>query len=258
MSSQLPEGPDGSAAGRTLEAGPAADNPWALPVEPPPPPENPWRAPGSAPPNPWQAPADTPADTELPNTELPVESILPNTELPNAVELPSAEPDWPAGTADPNAHGDELGFDPYRFGGPGPDPHVEPYRFGRPVDLTLPPPRGYPPTTVENPEAPPRPGTSVKAILGLVLGVASLLCCFLAFFDALIIVPAITLSVLGLREARTGRAGRGLAIAGIVFAAVGAVAALAFVVFAVSRASSCADLYPRGSTAYNSCLLTGH
>jgi hypothetical protein len=92
------------------------------------------------------------------------------------------------------------------------------------------------------------------AIAGMVLGILSILLCWIAFFDIPLIVLGIIFSVLGLGAAKRGASGRGMAIAGLTCAIVGAVAATAITVWAVRKDRSCSDKYDRGSYRYELCI----
>lgn len=92
----------------------------------------------------------------------------------------------------------------------------------------------------------------------MVLGILSLILCFLTIFDIPLIVLGIIFSALGLRAAHAGGGGRGMAIAGLTCSILGAVAVAALLVFFVHRASSCDQRYDRGTQAYNDCIIHGN
>jgi Na+/H+-dicarboxylate symporter len=85
------------------------------------------------------------------------------------------------------------------------------------------------------PPPPPRvyavPPVNGLAVAGLVLGILSVLLCWLHLFDLPIAVVGLVLSIVGLgRSNQLGGSGRGMAIGGIVTSAVGLAAALTVMV----------------------------
>jgi hypothetical protein len=172
----------------------------------------------------------------------------------------------------------ELDFDPYRFGAPEhpiPPEYAPPgYRPPQPVRQpppAMPPPPaqgGYPPPAYRpGPPPPPqqvpyglpyyahqRRGTG-KAIASMVLGIASIILSILSVFDILLIAPALIFGIIALTEANRspGREGRGMAIAGIVCAAVGAVLAVVLTLWFVGAARHCSQ-YDSGSSQFQTCF----
>jgi hypothetical protein len=191
----------------------------------------------------------------------------------------------------------EAPFDPYRFGAPEHPvpPEYAPPGYQPPAAPAYPgsysgPPTGYPPPGYQapgyqapgypppgygppgyggapyayqppayNPYPQPRTGNG-KAIAALVLGILSIVFFWTAFFDLLLIIPAIVFGSLATSESRrqphTG--GSGLAKAGLICTAFGLVFAVAFTVFVVHRINQCDDLYSSGSHQYNTCLRNGN
>jgi hypothetical protein len=203
---------------------------------------------------------------------------------PGRAQDPWARPDG-GGTSDPTSPGEygsgQSGYDPGGYGsgeggyGPPaggwtappagnsssrwapqpapaqPEPPFDPYRFGRPEPSQQ--YGAYPSAPQTHQYASPRTGNG-KAIAGLVLGILALVLCFLTVFDIPLIVLGIIFSALGLRAARAGAGGRGLAVAGLTCSIIGAVAATALFVFVYNRAKDCADKFDTGTTEYNNCL----
>jgi hypothetical protein len=195
---------------------------------------------------------------------------------------PGSEPVSLAKGTEPDAAPD---FDPYRFGAPE---HPVPPEYAppgyRPPPAFAPPPRLAPPQYHPGqpypgqpypgqpypgqpypgqPYPPPPPGYLPypppvghgKATASLVLGIASIVLCWLSVLDIVPIVLAVVFGILGITEAgrRPNREGRRLAVAGIVCAAVGAVLATVLTVVIYSRIAGCLD-YPSGSSAYSQCI----
>lgn len=104
------------------------------------------------------------------------------------------------------------------------------------------------------PGAPAAQGNG-KAVAALVLGIVSIVLCWLTFLDAVFVVLALIFGFLGLNDARNrGGRGRGQALAGLICAAVGAVLAIVFTVFVVHLANKCGGLDNQGSSGYQQCL----
>jgi hypothetical protein len=151
----------------------------------------------------------------------------------------------------------EPAFDPYRFGPPSHpiDPAYAPPGYVPPAPL--PPtdpaqpaffpgqtdfnPGGYPPppsTPYGSPYGSPPPyggyptATSEQqgrsngfAVTGLILGIVSILLCFLNFLDLVLIIPGIVFASLGINRSRRTGTGKGMAIAGLVCSVVAIIAA---------------------------------
>jgi uncharacterized protein DUF4190 len=172
----------------------------------------------------------------------------------------------------------ELDFDPYRFGAPEhpiPPEYAPPgYKPPHPVQPPPPgvppgfPPPGYPPAAYTPGPPPPPPhapygmpyyahqrrGTG-KAIAAMVLGIGSIILSILSVLDILLIAPALIFGIIALTEANRSphREGRGMAIAGIVCAAVGAILAVVLTVWFVGAARHCSQ-YDSGSSQFQSCF----
>jgi hypothetical protein len=134
-----------------------------------------------------------------------------------------------------------AGPDPYRT--PPPYPGQYPGGYG-------PPPPGY---------AGPGPGraSNGKAVAALVLGIASIVLCWLSVLDAIPVILALVFGLLGLSEAksRPDRAGRSMAISGLVCCVIGAVLATIFTVKIVHAINECGGLNSnRSSTVFQQCV----
>jgi hypothetical protein len=135
---------------------------------------------------------------------------------------------------------------PYQPPGQPGYPPASPYGYpGYPQGPTPPPYGQYPQ---------PRTGNG-KAIASLVLGIASIVFCWLSLFDLVPVVLAIVFGCISLSEARRrpGQEGRNLAIAGIVCAVIGAICAIVISIWLFSRVHDCLDYSP-GSSAYSTCI----
>lgn len=143
-------------------------------------------------------------------------------------------PDNPFG----NPPGTPYGQQPPYYPGPGP------YGYGAPPP---PPYHGYPQ---------PRTGNG-KAITALVLGIVSILFCWLLFFDVVFVVLALIFGLIALGESRDGRSGgRGLAIAGIACSVVGALLATLVTIVIFRAANECGGLTSTNTqtTEFQNCL----
>lgn len=157
-----------------------------------------------------------------------------------------------------------VDFDPYRFGlpdhpiapeyaPPGYRPPLQ-HQFATPPQF---PPVPPPPPYLGYPGAPPRGVANGhgKAVAALVLGIASIVLCWLTVLDAIPIVVALVLGSIAVREARSkpNREGRSMAIAGIACALVGAILATVLSVLIYTRFKDCLQLSP-GSSDYSTCI----
>jgi hypothetical protein len=158
-----------------------------------------------------------------------------------------------------------LDFDPYRFGrpehpippeyappgySPPPAPHRPPANQGWQGYYGAPAPPPYPPDY-------PRPRTgNGKAIAALVLGIVSIVLCWLSLLDLVPIVLALVFGFLGRSDAAKWpqRGGRGMAIAGITCALVGALLAGLFTAWVYTRIRTCNEHYDVSSPQYRICV----
>ncbi|GAB2472526.1 DUF4190 domain-containing protein [Jatrophihabitans fulvus] len=170
----------------------------------------------------------------------------------------------------------EPDFDPYRFGKPDhpippeyappgytPDPPAQqanPYPYGAPPYGQYPAPQQYPGghqygTPYPPPAAPRTGGTNGKAVAALVLGIMSIVLCWLTLFALIVIVPAVVFGVLGLNESkRIGGAGRTMAVTGLVCAVVGALLAVTFTVLATQAIEKCGGASQRDEPGFSECV----
>jgi hypothetical protein len=158
-----------------------------------------------------------------------------------------------------------LDFDPYRFGLP--DHPIAP-EYAPPGYRPPPPPQqppghqpwqGHygapapPPYSRDYPR--PQPGNG-KAIAALVLGIVSIVLCWLSLLDLVPIVLALVFGFLGRSDAAKSPAhgGRGMAVAGIACALVGALLAGLFTAWIYSRIRTCNENYDVSSQQYRVCV----
>ena len=159
-----------------------------------------------------------------------------------------------------------LDFDPYRFGAPDhpippeyappgytpPPPTQQPYQYQQPPRFPQYPP---PPPQLGWGGPPRQANPHGKAVASLVLGIASIVLCWLTILDALPVVIALVLGLIALRDSKQtpNREGHGLALAGVICAIIGAVLAIALSVLVYTRFSACLNLNP-GSSDYTTCI----
>ncbi|SDI78308.1 hypothetical protein SAMN05444157_0137 [Frankineae bacterium MT45] len=131
-------------------------------------------------------------------------------------------------------------------------PPSQPVEVGPPVAQSSAEParpvRPYPPTP---------PTSNTLAITSLALGIVSIPVGIFSILDLVLLVPAFACAVVALRRSKQSGTGRGLAIGGLVAAAIGTavmvvVTAVAIVVF--SDEHSCANHYGRGTESYYNCV----
>lgn len=204
---------------------------------------------------------------------------------PTRPPVPLTGPPWSEPVSmDKAAPHDEppLDFDPYRFGAPDHPvpPEYAPPGYRPPAPPPQPPPPAYgsapygmppygsapygspygmrppPPPRLGHygPSGPPRAGHA-KATAALVLGIGSIVFCWLSILDGILVVLALVFGLIALSEARRDphRSGHGLAVAGIACAVIGAILATVLSVYLYTRFKDCLD-YPTGSQEYKTCI----
>lgn len=110
--------------------------------------------------------------------------------------------------------------------------------------------------------APPPPygygsaqGGNGKAVTAMVLGIASILLCWLSVLAAAVIIPAIVFGFLGLSQARQrGGVGKGMAIAGLACAAVATVLAVIVTVLVTNAIAECGGTANQDDPGFNQCV----
>ncbi len=167
-----------------------------------------------------------------------------------------------------------LDFDPYRFGAPDhpvpPEyapPGYRPPALPREPDLPrTPPPPNYGTSYVSaqgHPRYPPsqhpqqvasRAGNG-KAVASMVLGIGSIVLCWLAFFDIVLVVLAVIFGLIALGDNRRdpARGGRGMAITGIVCGVVGAILAAVLTTWFLHLADQCGG-FETNSSQFQQCV----
>jgi hypothetical protein len=206
------------------------------------PPEHPVQPPPTAEPVSLDksAGADPPLDFDpyrfgAPEHPVPPEYAPPGYRPPPAVPAPPPPPPAPYGSVPPPPYG-TAPFGTAQHGTPPAGP------YGMPP----PPPLAH--------YGPPRGGHG-KAIAALVLGIGSIVFCWLSILDGILVILALVFGLIALSEARREphRGGRGLAIAGIACAVAGAILATVLTVYLNNRFKDCLD-YPAGSQEYKPCI----
>jgi uncharacterized protein DUF4190 len=123
------------------------------------------------------------------------------------------------------------------------------------------PPQGYVPGAPGAPLPPPyhgyaQPtGSNGKAIAALVLGILSIVFCWLSVFDGIFVVLALIFGLIALSETKGNRrTGRGLAVAGLVCMIVGALLATIISVKVFSAIDKCGGLNQSDRSTFNQCI----
>jgi hypothetical protein len=122
-------------------------------------------------------------------------------------------------------------------------------------------PYGAPPPYGYGLQPPPYSGyvqptsTNGKAIAALVLGIASIVLCWLSIFDAVFVILALIFGLIALNETKEGRSrGRGLAVAGLVCMVVGALLATLISIKVFRAVDRCGGLDQADRSSFNQCL----
>lgn len=151
---------------------------------------------------------------------------------------------YPGPSAPPPYQGYGPQYGQYGPGyGPPPQPGGAPY--GQPYAMPPYAPGAYPGYAAAQGNG--------KAIAGMVLGILSIVFCWLTFLDLLLIVPGVVFSLLGLSASKQRGRGRGQAIAGLACTVVGLVLAVVVTVLAFHLVSKC-DGIDHSSPAYDRCI----
>jgi hypothetical protein len=203
-------------------------------------------------------------DHPIPAEYAPPGYTGPTTAPASPYDAGSANPYAPPpGTSAANPFANPPGT-PYAGGPPQP-----PYQY--PPDQYPPgqyPPNQYPPGQYPpgpygygGPQPPPYHGyaqpknSNGKATATLVLGILSIVLCWLAFFDAVFVILALIFGLIALSETKTGRSGgRSLAIAGLACMVVGAILATLISIKYVHVIRDCGGLSHRNDSAFNQCV----
>src|SRR5256885_16732940 len=116
---------------------------------------------------------------------------IPAEYAPPGYTGPVIPPPSPYGPPPPQFANQPQGG-PYGSYGQPPSPYqypsMQPGQYGAPAP---PPYHGY---------AQPQPGNNGKAVAGLVLGIASIVFCFLSFFDGVLVVLGLVFSLIGMSQ----------------------------------------------------------
>jgi hypothetical protein len=184
----------------------------------------------------------------------------PATPPPPPYGRPGANP---YGNAGSNPYGSAYGPPPPGYGSDNPfaNPPGTPYTDPRQQQ----PPYQYPgPPSPYGPGAPVPPpyrgytqpgGNSGKAVAALVLGILSIVFCWLSIFDAIFIILALIFGLLALSETKNGRSkGRGMAVAGLVCLVIGALLATIISVKVFRAVDRCGGFDQTNQSSFNQCL----
>ncbi len=110
-------------------------------------------------------------------------------------------------------------------------------------------------TPAQEPDASSQQKTSGFAIASLVLGILSLVLGWIPFVGWIIIILAVVLGILGIRDAKEGKSGNGFAIAGIVLAIIGAIIAIFVLTLIIYAGTSYNATYNTNSVLPGRCIL---
>lgn len=171
-------------------------------------------------------------------------------------------PGWSAGAPPGSAPGNPFANPPGTPYGPGPG--QPPYAGGPPSPYGPAqgqPPYGSPPTYGYGPPPPQYHGytqprsNNGKAIAALVLGILSIIFCWLSVFDAVFVILALIFGLIALSETKNGRGrGRGMAIAGLVCVIVGALLATLISIKVFRAVDKCGGFNQADRSSFNQCL----
>lgn len=178
-----------------------------------------------------------------PDHPIPAEYAPPGYRPP-PVTAPGADP---AGQ-DPPTYAGYPGYGMYG-GAPRPRPDGYPGQYGQ-----YPPPSDYGPPPPWMTQYPPPTTGNGKAVASLVLGIASILLCWLWVLDLIPVVIAIVLGAVAIGDSRRTGRGRGLAVAGIACALVAALIFLVITIWAVPKVQDCLNSYDQNSSAFDNCI----
>jgi hypothetical protein len=195
---------------------------------------------------------DTPPDEPFdpyrfgkPDHPIPAEYAPPGYTGPVVPSAPYQQPQtpWQPGPQGPppsNPFSNPPGV-PY-----GPPPPHQQFQY---------PPGQYGPPPPYHAYAQPRAGNG-KAIAGLVLGIASIVFCFLFFVDGVLVILGLVFSLIAISETkgRHGSGGRAMAVAGLVCSIVGAALATLLTVLLVQAANHCGGLGNSDAPGWETCV----
>lgn len=133
-----------------------------------------------------------------------------------------------------------------------------------PTQSAYPPPSPYPAAPPAypgyggdpyNPYGAPTQPRNGLGLAGMVLGILSIVLCFLNWIDVIVAILAIVFSAIGRSRVKKGAAtNKGQATAGLICGVIGAVLAIVITVWAFGKAKDCMDKYPDRGPAYTQCI----
>jgi hypothetical protein len=156
-----------------------------------------------------------------------------------------------------NPPGTPYGPPPQYPGGP-PSPYGPPpgQQYGPQYGQPYGPPSGQPYGYGPQPPHYARPtGNNGKAVAALVLGILSVVLCWLSVFDAIFVILALIFGLIALGETKNGRGrGRGLAIAGLACMVVGAILATIISIKVFHAIDRCGGFDQASQSSFNQCV----
>jgi hypothetical protein len=162
----------------------------------------------------------------------------------------AAQQQPPVGTEQHNPFSNPPGT-PY---GAPPPPQQQPYQQPYQYPPASSPGQGAPPPPAFHGYVQPRTGNG-KAVAALVLGILSILLCWLSFFDAIFVILGLIFSLLAMSETkRPGVPGRGMAIAGLACTIVGAILATVLTVVLVHAVNKCGGFSNSNDVNFSQCV----
>jgi Domain of unknown function (DUF4190) len=118
-----------------------------------------------------------------------------------------------------------------------------------------PPPGYYPPTPPQYGYRPQQRAGHGKAITALVLGIGSIVFCWLIFFDVVLVIPGVIFALIAMSETKaSGGSGRGMALAGLVCSIIGALLATLLTVLVVHAANQCGGFDNNTAPGFDHCV----
>jgi hypothetical protein len=137
------------------------------------------------------------------------------------------------------------------------DPAHPPYPYGAPPYGNAPygnAPYGAPPPPYYHSYTPPKTGNG-KATAALVLGILAIVMFWTSIFDAVLVILALIFGFIALREVNSRRSGgKGMAVAGLICAAVGAILAIVWTVYILSAVNKCGGIDQNNTTGFQQCV----
>lgn len=187
---------------------------------------------------------DSPAAAAYPHL-FPPRQFPPTPQFP-AEQFPGSPPNPSSGYGYPPPNQQPPGYPPPGYPTPGYPPS------GYPAPGYQPSGYGYPATPAAGQAGQAGNG---RAVAGLILGICSVVFCFLTFLDLPVVILGVIFSSLGVKATKEGKGQRGLAVAGLALSILGAVLVVSFTVFLLHQINHCEVHHDQGTRAYNECIV---